>query len=198
MLIERVIRLLLNKSNKFPGITVGGGFAGGAGESSSYKYGWFDQTINWVETILANGDVAIASAGQNQDLFQGAAASLGTFGVTTLLEIRLINSKTYVGLTYFAVSDCLEAVKKINAATRDISNDYIGGIMFSKQSGVVITGRLTNNVRAGVRVQRFYQSQDPWFFLHAKDLTSKSANTITEARKYDNGSGTFDRLPLSL
>ena len=36
----------------FPGITVGGGYAGSAGESSSFRYGYFDQTVNWVESCL--------------------------------------------------------------------------------------------------------------------------------------------------
>ena len=31
---------------EFPGITVGGGYAGTSGESSSFKYGFFDRTIN--------------------------------------------------------------------------------------------------------------------------------------------------------
>jgi FAD/FMN-containing dehydrogenase len=39
---------------EFPGITVGGGYAGSAGESSSFKYGYFDQTVNSVEIVLAN------------------------------------------------------------------------------------------------------------------------------------------------
>lgn len=46
---------------EFPGITAGGGFSGSAGESSSFKYGYFDQTVNWVEIVLANGEIVRAS-----------------------------------------------------------------------------------------------------------------------------------------
>lgn len=63
---------------EFPGITVGGGYAGSAGESSSFKYGYFDQTINSVEMILANGEVVNASKTTHPDLFKGAAGALGT------------------------------------------------------------------------------------------------------------------------
>ncbi len=38
---------------EFPGITVGGAIQGGAGESSSFRYGFFSQTVNWVDYILA-------------------------------------------------------------------------------------------------------------------------------------------------
>ena len=70
---------------EFPGITVGGGFAGTAGESSSFRYGFFDRTISWIEMILANGETTTASKDHNSNLFFGAASSLGTLGITTLL-----------------------------------------------------------------------------------------------------------------
>lgn len=31
----------------FPGITVGGGFSGTSGESSSFKHGFFNHVVNW-------------------------------------------------------------------------------------------------------------------------------------------------------
>lgn len=46
---------------EFPGITAGGGFFGSAGGSSSFEYGYFDQTVNWVEIVLANGEIVRAS-----------------------------------------------------------------------------------------------------------------------------------------
>ena len=42
---------------EFPGITVGGGYAGSAGESSSFKYGYFNQTVKSIEMVLATGEV---------------------------------------------------------------------------------------------------------------------------------------------
>ncbi|KAI9876514.1 MAG: hypothetical protein M1830_006340 [Pleopsidium flavum] len=37
---------------EFPGITVGGGFAGTSGKSSSFKYGFFDRIFNWIEMLI--------------------------------------------------------------------------------------------------------------------------------------------------
>src|SRR5271155_3046800 len=63
---------------EFPGITVGGGFAGTSGESSSFKHGFFDRTLNYVEIVLANGDVVTCSDTERPDLFRGAAGAVGT------------------------------------------------------------------------------------------------------------------------
>ena len=42
---------------EFPGITVGGGFSGASGESTSWKEGLFDCSILEIEMILGNGDI---------------------------------------------------------------------------------------------------------------------------------------------
>ena len=81
---------------EFPAITVGGGFAGSAGESSSFRYGFFDRTVNWIEFVLATGEVVKASAQERSDLFYGAAGSCGTLGTATLFEIQLIEAKEHV------------------------------------------------------------------------------------------------------
>ncbi|PBP28549.1 FAD binding domain protein [Diplocarpon rosae] len=166
---------------EFPGITVGGGFAGTAGESSSFRYGFFDRTINWIEMVLANGETVKASATENSDLFYGAASSFGTLGVTTLLEIQLVVAKTYVELTYYPVSSISEAQTEITKATKDTSNDFLDGIMYSKGYGVICVGRLTNNVPTGIKTQGFTRPTDPWFYIHVERLMKSRTTPITEA-----------------
>jgi len=166
---------------EFPGITVGGGFAGTAGESSSFRYGFFDRIINWIEMVLANGDIVKASSSERPDLFYGAASSFGTLGVTTLLEVQLIEAKAYVALTYHPVSGMAEAQTVIDVATKDSSVDYLDGIMFAQDRGVICTGRLTNDVDEGVRIQRFTRATDPWFYIHVDRLMKKQSSPVTEA-----------------
>jgi len=166
---------------EFPGITVGRGFAGTSGESSSFKHGFFDRIVNWTEMVLANGDIVTASDTEKSDLFNGAAGSLGTFGITTLLELQLIEAKKYVELTYYPVTSVSEAIQKIEDATEDLSNDYLDGILFALDRGVIMTGRLTDVLQDGVRAQRFSRAQDPWFYLHAKRILSNSTASTTEA-----------------
>lgn len=160
---------------EFPGITVGGGFAGQAGESSSFRYGLFDKTITWLEIVLANGEVVTATKSLNSDLFSSAAASFGTLGVTTLLKIELIKAKPYVELKYHLVASMLQGVQMFESLTEDASVDYVDGIMYSSTSGVVCSGRLTDVAKP--RVQRFTRATNPWFYLHAKAFVSQSTNT---------------------
>jgi delta24-sterol reductase len=167
---------------EFPGITVGGGFAGTAGESSSFRYGFFDRTINWIEVVLGNGDIVKASSTENTDLFYGAASSFGTLGVTTLLEIQLIKAKTYVATTYKPVSNISEAQAEIRKAMEDQSVDYLDGIMYSPTHGVICIGRLTNTLSGvNTRVRRFTRPTDPWFYIHVQRLSYRNSESITEA-----------------
>jgi Delta24-sterol reductase len=166
---------------EFPGITVGGGFAGTSGESSSFKHGFFNHTINHVEMVLANGDVIICSDKEKADLFHGAAGAVGSLGVTTLVELNLISAKNYVETTYHPVSNMSEAIEKIEHVTSDSELDYVDGILFSKNEGAIITGHLTDNPKQSIPVQRFSDARDPWFYLHVNDKISKRTGPTVEA-----------------
>lgn len=175
---------------EFPGITAGGGFAGTAGESSSFKHGFFDDTINEVEMVMANGDVVKASRTERPDLFRGAAGAVGTLGITTLIELQLVEAKRFVKTTYHRTSSVAEAIEKIRVETRKPENDYVDGILYSKDHGVVITGSMTDEQPpAGVKPQTFSGAWDPWFCLHVKDrtkaITSSSASESTTSEVVD-------------
>ena len=166
---------------EFPGITVGGGYSGTSGESSSFKHGFFDQTINWVEMVLANGEVVKLSRSEKADLFHGAAGAVGTFGVTTLVELQLQEAKKFVETTYTPVTGMKDAIEKLQAATKNPELGYVDGIMFSKTHGAIVTGQLTNKAKEGIPIQTFSHAKDPWFYLHVKDTISKSGKPTTEA-----------------
>lgn len=153
---------------EFPGITVGGGYAGTSGESSSFKYGFFDRTINSVEMVLADGMVVRASEDENVDLFHGAAGALGTLGITTLIELRLIDANRYVNVTYYPVHSTAEAVHITKELTAGHGYDYVDGIMFSKNEGVILAGQLSDGFPPGARGVRFSQPVHPWYYLHVR------------------------------
>lgn len=185
---------------EFPGITVGGGIQGGAGESSSYKWGCFNQTFNWYEMILANGKVVKTSATKNSDLFYGTAGSYGTLGVMTAGEIQLIPAKEYVQLTYIPVSSFNDAVKTLDTVIAE-KHDFIDGIMFAKNQGVIMVGNMTHNVTG--QVQRFSRAHDPWFYLHAQEMTQDQLMTETIPLtdylfRYDRGAFWVGRFAFDL
>lgn len=153
---------------EFPGITAGGGYNGTSGESSSFKHGFFEQTINSVEMVLADGQTVIASEKEHSDLFRGAAGAVGTFGVTTLIELQLRKAMKFVETTYHPVGNVKEAVTLMKDFTsRPDEFDFIDGIMYSPMAGAVITGRMTDEPSAaGNKIQRFSAPWDPWYYMH--------------------------------
>ncbi|KAF2823194.1 FAD-binding domain-containing protein [Ophiobolus disseminans] len=167
---------------ELPNITVGGGFAGTSGESSSYKFGLFDRTIRGTELILGNGDVVWASADKHRDLFFTAAGSCGSLGVITLLEMELIDAKSYVELQYIPVDSTQDAVRQLRKYQKEPDVDYMDGIMYSITSGIIMIGRLTHDTIPG-KVQRFDRPQDPWCYMHAEEVLKKIQTSKTDYRE---------------
>lgn len=178
---------------EFPGITAGGGFAGTAGESSSFRHGFFDETVHSVEMVLPDGEVVTArppgartpaeaeaeanddnnnNNNQYADLFRASAGAVGTLGVTTLLELELVPARRFVRTTYHRTHSVAEAVARLRAETDPArGNDYVDGILFSKDHGVIITGQMTDEKPAAAPIQTFSRARDPWFYLHVQDRT---------------------------
>lgn len=182
---------------EFRGITVGGAFAGTAGESSSFKYGFFDRSVSWFEMILADGTVVTASPDERPDLFHGAAGTFGTLGVITLLELDLIEAEKYVELTYHPVTSISEAVEKTSSLmeadkTGESPIAFLDGIMYSATEGVVMSGTFREELHSpDSPVTTFYSASDPWFYLHAqsrmKDPKVDTIPLISYAFRYDRG-----------
>jgi len=175
---------------EFPGITVGGGHAGTAGESSSFRHGFFDRCVNWLEIVLADGDVVIASDdNERKDLFNSMAGTFGTLGVATLFEIRLIPAKSHVELTYLRVTGIEDAQRELAAQTKDKSVGFLDGIMFAPDKGVIMAGRFAEpgqetkerNGGHDLPIVTFTKPSDEWFYLHA-EAHIKGTDTGTPKR----------------
>ncbi|SMQ54340.1 unnamed protein product [Zymoseptoria tritici ST99CH_3D7] len=166
---------------EFPGITVGGGYSGTSGESSSFKHGFFDRTLKSVEMVLATGEVVTLSENERADLFRGAAGAVGTMGVTTMVELQNLHTATkFVETTYHPVVSMQDAIEKLqNFTSRPVDFDYVDGLMFSLTSGAIVTGKMTDTSTSPI--QRFSDAKDPWFYLHVQDKISRSSEPTSEA-----------------
>ena len=168
---------------EFPGITMGGAFSGTAGESSSFKHGFFNETVCEIEMILGNGEVVTCSDEENRDIFKGAPGALGTLGVVTILTVRLQTAPKYGQVTYHPFGTIKDALEKLHSlATQDKDSiEYLDDIMFSPTKGAIITGRFAESVPNGVKVQRLIRAKDPWFFMHVEScIDSNPSNAYTE------------------
>jgi delta24-sterol reductase len=185
---------------EFPGITAGGGFAGTAGESSSFKWGFLDACVLGIEVVLADGRVvwsgrngrkapsseSIQGNGETRydfeddgHLLDASAGTLGTLGVVMLLEMTLVPAKKYIEVEYHPVRSFQESVDTITMATREPGNDFVDGIQFGPDSGVVVTGRFSDGRsefeerKEKLKIVQFTRRSDPWFYLHARNTMKK-------------------------
>ncbi|EGR49417.1 uncharacterized protein TRIREDRAFT_47420 [Trichoderma reesei QM6a] len=183
---------------ELPGITVGGGFSGTSGESSSFRYGAFDANINWIEIVLPDGEVARASKTERQDLFWGAASAFGTLGVVTLLEVQLKEAKAYVRLEYQLARGAEDMLSKIQAACAVEENDYVDAIVFAMDTTVVCTGRLVDEVPQGTKPVGFLGRSDPWFYTRARDVVKQLKRTAKKGGGGDDNKAATvtDFVPL--
>jgi delta24-sterol reductase len=179
---------------EFPGITVGGGFIGTAGESSSFKHGFFDRTVLSAEVVLSDGTLLTASATENSELFDGLRGSFGTLGVLTMVKLQLLPLKTTVKVTYHPTSSFANATSTMQQQMAEAQNDYVDGVIFSKELGVVVVGCLIDNdAPPSLPIRRFSKPWNEWFWIHARAVAQIGAVTtelvpITDYLfRYDRG-----------
>jgi delta24-sterol reductase len=169
---------------EFPGITVGGGFSGASGESTGWKEGLFDCSIEEIEMILGNGDIIyVEQGGTNSELFNSARCTLGTLGVITLLKVQLTQAKDAVKLVYHHTTSVKKTISRLaDVCENDTSEiDFIETIQHSMEHGVIISGRhlsSTDLVSRTVPFQRFDRAIDQWFYMHARDTSESHVDVI--------------------
>ena len=112
--------------------------------------------MNFIEIVLGNGDIVVASRDERSDLLHGASGAVGTLGITTLLEIQLIEAKRCIKLTYHQVGSVSEAVDKVKTESSNPDIDYLDGILFSKEHGSIhywLFDRPSSKLRSGADFQ---------------------------------------------
>lgn len=189
--------------SEFPTITIGGAIQGGAGESSSFKWGCFNEISLEYEIILGDGSKIITSPKKNADLFYGIPSSCGSLGIITSAKLSLIPATPTIKLIYQRVNSSEETIRLISKLSRIKKKpDFIDSIMFSKTKGVVMVGyftKLTDLPKAS-----FHRNSDEWFYLHAQKIMLNNKiyeeliNTKDYLFRYDRGSFWAGRSGLKI
>ncbi len=189
---------------EFPGITVGGGIQGGAGESSSFRHGAFHDTCSRYELVLGSGEVVEAGPAENADLFHGTACSYGSLGILTEADLDLVPATRFVRLTYHPVDGMRETVERVREFADRDDIDFLDAIVFGPDRGVVMTG--VRSDRDDLPVNRFRRARDDWFHRHARAAMERGPVTENVPLgdylfRYDRGAFwtgelAFDHLPV--
>ncbi len=131
------------------GITVGGAISGLAVESSSFKYGLFHRAVKEMEVICGDGRILVCTPdNENSELFYAMANSYGTLGYILSAKIELVPVKPYVHLHYTKCDNLEDYFQKMKefCANKD-EYDFVDGAIFSKDSGVIVTGKFTDDTQ---------------------------------------------------
>ncbi|KAL5993478.1 Delta(24)-sterol [Asimina triloba] len=168
-------------------LTVGGLINGYGIEGSSHIYGLFSDTVVAYEIVLADGRVVRATKdNEYSDLFYAIPWSQGTLGLLVAAEIRLIEIKEYMKLTYKPVRGSLKDLAQAyidSFAPRDLDQDnpakvpdFVETMIYSPTEAVCMTGRYASKEEAkkkGNVINSVGWWFKPWFYQHAQKALDK-------------------------
>ncbi len=169
---------------EFPGITAGGAAQGGALESSSFRYGQFNDRVLEYELLLADGTIVIARPdNEYADLYWGVATSYGSLALITRMRLRLIEAKPYVRIQVQVHASGGQAASELFAKAETGHADFLEGIIYGPHEAVTITGTFVEEPQA--IVARFLRNIDPWYyrFIRVRAMAS-SATAVIPIRDY--------------
>ncbi|XP_063218264.1 LOW QUALITY PROTEIN: delta(24)-sterol reductase-like [Bacillus rossius redtenbacheri] len=146
-------------------LTVGGLVMGTGVESSSHKHGLFQHICVSYELVLADASVVTCSREEDPDLFYAIPWSYGTLGFLTVAEIKIVPAKKYVKLEYFPYHDLGKMVDAFNRESCSKKADFVEGLMYSKNEGVLMTGNMVSDCEPDKLnvISKWYK---PWFYKH--------------------------------
>lgn len=154
-------------------LTVGGLIMGVGIETSSHKYGLFQQTCVSFELVLADGGVITCTKDDYPELFYSVPWSYGTLGLLVSAEIKIIPAKKYVKVDYYPTHSFQESISVFNREVNKTSgNEFVEGLMYSKDKCVVMTANQTDEAEID-KINAIGNYYKPWFFKHVEKYLEK-------------------------
>lgn len=154
-------------------LTVGGLCMGIGIETSSHKYGFLFETIKAYELITSNGELVRVTAEENIELFHALPMSHGTLGFLVSVELEVVLVKKYMKVSYLLCHDRHEFSDLLTRLSQsDDPPSFIEGLVFSSDSGVVMTGEFTDAPEKG-KVNSINRCYKPWFYEYVESFLKK-------------------------
>ena len=166
-------------------LTIGGLVSGFGIESSSHKYGLIQNICESFEIVTVEGKYIYCDRRKNPDLFYSIPWSHGALGFLVSVELKIIPAKKYVRLEYIPCYSKKKFIETFEWASRQSlkkADDFVEGLMFSKNSGVVMLGNLADKPVETVRkkepinvIGRFWK---PWFYEHVRHFLTQKISGV--------------------
>ncbi|KAI9219739.1 hypothetical protein BC828DRAFT_406427 [Blastocladiella britannica] len=160
-------------------LTVGGLINGFGIETSSHKYGLFQHTCTAFDIVLASGELVHCTSESHPELFAAIPWSHGTIGFVVAAEIKLVRALPYVRLEYTPCTSTREASRVFETASRNNDHDFVESLMYSRETAVVMTGKMAPTVPKDQKLNVISRWYKPWFFTHVQSFLGKSSPSGT-------------------
>lgn len=159
-------------------LTVGGLINGCGIGSSSIKYSLFQELCLSYELVMADGSListAKAKAKTNAPtddlaLFYGIPWSHGTIGFVVSAKLKIIPCKPFVKITYIPCDSKEIMFDTLNEEVNNRDNEFVEGIHFSRESGVVIKGVFSKGPAKNETSSMIGTWREPAFYRHVMEI----------------------------
>lgn len=164
---------------EFKNITVGGAIMGAAGESSSFKFGLFNDTCLSYQLLLADGTILEVSPTQYADLFYGIAGSYGSLAILLQITLRLIPAKPFVRITCSHFRNSQEFFTALMETVEHSTADYIDAVSFAPDSFLLMEG-----LKVEKPIPSLYHLERPWSQWFIQRLRPKEQTLYLSQHDY--------------
>lgn len=150
-------------------LTVGGLVMGTGVETSSHVHGLFQHICLQYELVLADASIVTCSKDVNPDLFYAVPWSYGTLGFLTSVVIKVVPAKKYVRLEYHPYTNLSDLSGRFrNEAIDEKPHQFIEALLYTKDSGVVMTGDMVDEVGSDGELNKIGKWYSEWFFVQVQ------------------------------
>ncbi len=175
---------------EFKGITVGGAIMGAAIESSSHRWGQFNDSCMAYDILLGDGSLVHATPQEHSDLFYGISGSYGTLGTVVLAELKLAPVSDMLQLSYHCFDTIAEAMQTMRSlCASPLPPDFLEAIIFNKDHTLIIAG--TQVANASKPSLSLKSSSSPWFYQHLNNTQNTQDHIPIEDYLFRHDRGAF-------
>lgn len=155
---------------------------GAALESSSHRYGQFNDISTAYEVLLGDGSIVEATPTTYPDLFYGLSGSYGSLGLLLAVEIQLVPAGKWVKLHYQVFQSLNSAITEMGLKSRqDPKADFIEALVFQQDQVVVITGEIIARHLSPPEEAKYLSLTPSWkhlFYQHVKKIADQKTEQI--------------------
>jgi len=154
-------------------------------ETSSHKFGLFNDSVVSAEVVLSSGEVVTCSKNQNAELFDALPWSYGTLGFLASVTIRIVPCKPFVRVEYMTFKEqkaSVEAFAKFSESDGKDAPDFVEALSYNEKEMVLMPAYFASaeEARKSGKINSISWWFKPWFYKHVESMLRDGKGNRTE------------------